>query len=199
MSQPAAAADKQTALVDAISTGVANKVADSLANLTLGVNTIIARVDAMEAAIALLKAGGEGEVVLKRPVRNGPSVAKGGKKAGGAKNPEGVKKNISNTQLYVCHGVIEDCFGMREAFCSEDQLAEIEKDPSMAKKNRAEDERAYFSAVGRCIWAKLEKPKREELRAQYVAWKEQISREEARRPQLELELGLGLEEDAEDE
>jgi hypothetical protein len=189
MSQPAAAADKQTALVEAISANVASKLAESFAKLTVSVNSILARIETMEAANAI-KAGGEGGVAAKRAVRTG-TVAKGGKKAGGAKKSAGDDTKVTNTLLYMRYGMANDLFGLRELYGTEEVLAEAESDPAVSKKNRAQDESGYFSAVGQYIWKKLSEQQKEEMRVQFVAWKEQTARDEAE-PQLE-------EDDAEDE
>jgi hypothetical protein len=189
MSQPAAAADKQTALVEAISANVASKLAESFAKLTVSVNSILARIETMEAANAI-KAGGEGGVAAKRAVRTG-TVAKGGKKAGGAKKAAGDVTKVTNTLLYMRYGMANDLFGLRELYGTEEILAEAESDPAVSKKNRAQDESGYFGEVGKYIWRKLSEQQKEEMRVQYVAWKEQTARDEAE-PQLE-------EDDAEDE
>jgi hypothetical protein len=190
MSQPAAAADKQTALVEAISANVASKLAESLAKLTVSVNSILARIETMEAANAI-KAGGESGVAAKRAVRTG-TVAKGGKKAGGAKKSAGDDgSRVTNALLYLRYGMANDLFGWREHYCTEEVLAGAESDPVVAKKDRAQDESGYFSAVGQYIWKKFSDQQKEEMRVQFVAWKEQTARDEAE-PQLE-------EDDAENE
>jgi hypothetical protein len=84
-----------------------------------------------------------------------------------------------------------DLFGLRELYGTEEILAEAESDPAVSKKNRAQDESGYFGEVGKYIWRKLSEQQKEEMRVQYVAWKEQTARDEAE-PQLE-------EDDAEDE
>ena len=181
-------ADKQTALVESIAQGVHAKqaaefkaIAEAVAKLTVTCNATLARLETLESAAA------SGGATAKRAVRSGAAAKKGGAaKAGGAKKPTGSDASkVTNALLYFRHAMANDLDDSRATHGTEENLGEAEKDATVSKKDRTKDESGYFSAVGAYLWKTvLTDEQKNEVRAQFTAWKEQAARDDAE-PQLE--------------
>ena len=181
-------ADKQTALVESIALGVHAKQApefkaltEGIAKLTVTCNALLARVETLESAV------NSGGTTAKRAVRTGAAAKKGAAaKAGGAKKPAGSDASkVTNALLYFRHAMANDLDDSRATHGTDENLGEAEKDATVSKKDRAKDETGYFSAVGAYLWKTvLTDEQKDEVRAQFTAWKEQAARDDAE-PQLE--------------
>lgn len=177
-------ADKQTALVEYISLGVHAKLApefkslaEGLAKLAVALNAALARLTTLEATID------SGGTTAKRAVAKKGAAAK----AGGAKKPAGRSDDsrVTNGKLYFRHAMANDLDDSRATYGTDENLAEAEKDATVSKTDRSKDEAWYFSVVGAYLWkAVLTDGQKDEVRAQYTAWKEQAARDDAE-PQLE--------------
>ena len=188
-------ADKQTALVGAIATGVQNILAadlrtlgEGIAMLKVMIASILARLETLEAA------ANSGGTATKRAVRTGAAAK------AGAKKPAGTLSKNMNAKLYFRYLMQEDLEGVRDIYGTEANLVEAEKnDSAVAKRDRKKDEAGYFSAVGAYIWGHiLTKEQQEEFRAKGKAFKEMADRNAAA-PQLEEDANPQPEEDAADE
>lgn len=180
--------NKQAVLVEMLAKGVQDKqasefarLAEEMAKLTVTCNTILARVEMLDAAAP---AG----AAPKRAIRTGGAKKDAAAKPGGAKKPAGSDTSrVTNALLYFRYALGNNLEETRETFCSAESLAEAEADPTVAKKDQTKDESGYYSAVGAFLWKKvLTDDQKEEVRSQFLAWKEQITREGAE-PQLEEE------------
>lgn len=178
------AASKQQALVDSIATGVQTKLEPSLSSLTqqmakllVTANTIIARIETLESAAG----SGTG---AKRAVRTGGAAKTAAKKTAGKKAGTDVDK-VTNALLYCRYIMANDVDDAQATYGTEENLAEVETDALVSKRDKVKDPENYWSAVGAALWKTvLTDDQKEEIRTQFVAWKENLQREGAD-PQLE--------------
>jgi hypothetical protein len=182
-------ADKQTALVNSIADGVhakmlpeLTKLAEQIAKLTVSGNATLARLETLEATMA------SGGSAPKRTVRTGAAT---GAAKGGAKKPVGKKAagsdtdKVTNALLFCRYMLANDLDSAQEVYGTEENLLEAEKDSTVAKRDKDKDPNGYWSAVGAALWKTvLSDEQKDEIRAQYNAWKEGNTRDGAE-PQLD--------------
>ena len=167
-------------LVDNFTKGVAaalsaqNKdIAEKLAQQSVILGTILARVEALDAAMATMGTAAP----AKRAVRATAAGKPAAKKAGGSK--------VTNTLLYFRHAMETDLNEARATYLTDDNLAAAAADATVAKKDITKDEGAYYSAVGNFIWKTLTEAQKEEIRAEFTAWKSANEHAAADATQLE--------------
>jgi hypothetical protein len=191
-------ADKQTVLVEAISTGVHNKLtpelqalATNIAKISVTQNATLARLEVLETAL------NTGAPTAKRAVRTGGTAGAGtaaAKKSSstksGSKKPAGSDPSkVTNALLYFRYAMANDLCGFRELYATEENIDSIRHDESFIKKEKEKekDESGYYSSVGHALWRiTLTDEQKAEIRTQFGLWKEDAAREGAE-PQLEEE------------
>lgn len=176
------AAAKQQLLVNSIANGVAQtlapefgKLAELAAKQSITINAVLARLELLEAAV------GSGAAAPKRAVRAGPAkagAAKAGAAKGGAKKGAGQDlSKIANALLYFRYILATDNSGARETYGTDENVAAVAGDASVAKQDVERDPEAYWSAVGAAIWKTcLTESQKEEIREAHKTWKADLSR-----------------------
>jgi hypothetical protein len=180
-------AEKQSQLIDSISTGVHNKLAsefkalsDQNAKLAVTINALLARVATLEEAV-------NSGTSVKRTVRTAGAVKKVSVTVAKQKNANDDRPRVTNSLLYFRYLMAHDIDGAREEYGTEENLLETKSDPTVAKRDSVKDEVNYWSAVGNAIWKLvLSDEQKSTIRVQHNAWKEDAARNEAE-PQLEAE------------
>jgi hypothetical protein len=183
-------ADKQKALVDSIAAGVQlvlvpsfEKLADQISRLAVNGNATLARLETLEAAL------GSGAAPAKRAVRAGTAAKGTAKKATPKKGAAGeATAKVTNALLYFRFAMANDLDDAQEVHGTPENLAEAEGDPTVAKRDKEKEPAAYWSAVGAALWkAVLSDEQKDEVRAQFNAWKEKAAREGSEEPLEEEE------------
>lgn len=190
-------ADKQAALVDAIATGVKDKMspefkalADTLAKLTVTNNASLARLEVVESMLA------SGTTTAKKAVRTGAAASKKGATVGKKAAAGFEESKVKNTLLYFRHAMANNLDGLRDIYGTEENLAEAESDSSVSKKDRNKDEAGYFSAVGHFLWkATLTDEQKAEVKTLFTTWQAQNKQNEDQ-PQLDEDDGDNAEADS---
>lgn len=176
MAQPQ---DKQTQLIASMHGAFAGdfkKLTDMLSALTVTTNSVLARLEVLEAATA------GGAPAAKRAVRT--AAAKGGAKAA-AEDP---LDKITNTLLYFRYKMATDA-AFRETHAPEEVLAEVADSKTVTSKDITKSPGDYWSAVGGAIWKDvLSEDQKTGLRTEYTTWKDERKRQDAEPPLDEEEL-----------
>jgi hypothetical protein len=174
-------ADKQTALVAAIAQGVKAeitpdfaKLATEIAKLSVTQNAVLARLEVLESAVST------GGPAAKRTVRTTAAAKGGAKKTAAKKGAAGDDKSkVTNALLYFRYAMANDLDDSQALFGSEENLDEAEKDATVAKRDKDKEPSGYWSAVGAALWKTvLTDDQKEDIRAQFASWKEQVARDD---------------------
>jgi hypothetical protein len=169
--------DKQGQLADAIAARTAEKlepqfaaIMEKMAEQAISLSHIFARLEVLEEA--------KPADAAKRGVR---ATGAGKKAAAGSKAAKASPDSkVSNALLFFRRAMSDNINEYREIYGTEEALADAESDPTVAKKDRNKDEAEYFSAVGLHIWkTTLSVEQKDEVRAHFADWKEQIQRGDA--------------------
>jgi len=181
-------ADKQQALVNSIADGVHAKLApeiaklsEQIAKLTVNGNATLARLETLESAVT------SGGTTAKRAVRTGAAGKGKAPAKGGAKGKAGANDvdKVTNALLYCRYMLANDLDNAQATYGTEENLLEAEKDATVSKRDKDKDPAGYWSAVGAALWKTvLTDEQKEEIRAQFNAWKEGNARDGAE-PQLD--------------
>ena len=189
-----AADTKQKQLVDAISDGAHAKLAPELQALAASIAKVAVACGAIQAQLDMLdmfeKAGAPGGAAVKRDVRTRAAATT----SAGAKKP--AKKGGATATGLACNSLLlfRDQMGknvgnVRETYCTEDNLAEALKDPSVAKQDCVKNEHGYYSAIANFLWKN-----RYVTTEQKAEWKRTLellaaeAKVQEREPQLEEEV-----------
>jgi hypothetical protein len=176
--------DKAAALTDSIVKGMETALSKNFTTIGNALATLQQSLSVIDARLEALEGGVTGAVTAKRAIR-GASAGAGKKEAaiGGKKQPK-----VTNALLYLRHTAALDIDGARAQLFSEDRLAQIDADETMAKKKLAEDEPTYYSAAADFLWKNiLSEEDKKGIRQQFNAWKETTERNENPNP-LEEDL-----------
>lgn len=174
------AADKQQALVNSISDGVASKVApefakvsEELAKVMVAVNACNARLAQLESTVGNSAAGSKGVARggLKKPIGGKKPPAKG-------KSGEPDASKVTNSLLYFRYAMQMNIDDAQDIYGTEENLLEAEKDSAVGKRDKIKDPNGYWSTVGNFLWkAVLSEEQKAEVRTNYTAWKENAERD----------------------
>jgi hypothetical protein len=181
--------NKQQALVNAIAAGAKDamqgdfkglydndaKIIDAIAKLTVTTNAIVARLETIESAIS------SGTGAPKRTVRG--AAAKGGAKKAPAKKggaADDGKSRVTNALLF-CRWILANNYeDAQETYGTPENLEAADQEASVSKFDREKQPSQYWSAFGAFLWKSLiSDEQKEEIRNQFLAWKEQAVRDGA--------------------
>lgn len=186
------AATKQNELVESLAKGVQAHLAPNFTRLAEDNAKLMARVGALEAQIECLVsalAARETAPAAKRAVRAAGGAPKASSARGGASKTSGV---IGNAMLYLRYIMAKDIDNARSIYGTPENIQAAEndtEDTSVSKKDRSKNEEEYFSSLGNYVWRHIlvQDEDKNEIRTQYNAYKERLSREIAQ-PPLEEEI-----------
>lgn len=145
---------KQTLLVEAISNGAHAKLAPEIKGLAESIAKLVVTCGGIQARLEMLEAvgavGAPRNVEVKRAVRTGTAAATGAKKP--AKKDGAAPGLPGNSLLHFRDQMGKDVGNVRATYCTEENLAEALKDPSVAKKDCDKNEYEYYSTVAAFLW-----------------------------------------------
>jgi hypothetical protein len=177
-----AGADKQAALVSAISDGVSAKMSPEFAKLSEEQAKLMVAVQACNARLSVLEQSlSNGGTGAKRPTRTGggKAPASGKKPAAKGKGDAPDPSKVTNSLLYFRFAMQEDLEDYRATYGTEENLEEADKDQTVSKRDKIKEEKGYWAAVGTYLWKSfLSDEQKQEVKNSFTAWKEQSTRDD---------------------
>ena len=182
---------KQTLLVEAISNGAHAKLAPEIKSLAESIAKLVVTCGGIQARLEMLEAvGAPRSVEVKRTVRTGTAASTSAKKPAKKGSATGLP---GNSLLYFREQMGKNVGNVRAVYCTEENLAEALKDPSVAKQDCGRNEHGYYSSIAAFLWKN-----RYVTPEQKAEWKRSLELLSAEAKVLEREPQLE-EEVAEDE
>lgn len=185
----ALAQSKQDQLANCIADAVKSKMDPDIkalvaqnAVLTVTLNSVAARLAALEACLpAGAGAGGGAGVQGKRQTRTAAGTAGGAKKPAAKPGDKKGAASVTNALLFFRRAMAENIKGIRDEYATAENLEAADASPAVAKVDK-ENEPAYYSAVGAFLWAGLSDASKNAIRAQFADWKNEQARDDADPP-----------------
>ncbi len=174
------AASKQDLLANCIADAVKAKLDADLKAISVQNTALLVTINAINARLTTLENGiSAGGTQAKRQTRTA---------AGGAKKPApaaGDKKgaaNVTNALLFFRRAMAENIYDIRSEYATEENMAEADADPSVAKVDKTK-EGLYYSAAGAFLWKTvLTDQQKDEMRNKFKDWQTEQARENAEEP-----------------